>query len=376
MHHNGGFEMKRWILFIILPLLLCGCTHDMNREEIDEIDLALVLGIDYADGMYELAALYSTGGGADSESDAGSGKEEVAKGKGKSMYEALEDLKLRNKKNITLAQAGSFLIGEAAARQGIDRCLDFLKRDETIKMESLIYIVKGSKAVDFIEEGIKNKQTIHEDLKAIEQKQQELLTRNDNTFVNILNDMEQSYSGILVPYIISSEAGFLIEGYGVFQELKLADYLDHETSDGVNFIRNIMRSYPIYLKEGVSLAISYTHTKLKADLEDNTITVTIRVDFETMLKEINTKEAVFTQTELLRLTEEQNDYVRAVLEKPVKYSHEKGMDILHLARLVENQNVREWKDVAGNWNEMIPDIQYKYEVRSQITKSFILGNER
>ncbi len=364
------------ILFLILPLLLCGCTHDMNREEIDEIDLALVLGIDYADAMYELSALYSSGGGADSEADAGSGKEEVAKGKGKSMYEALEDLKLKNKKNITLAQAGSFLIGEEAAKQGIDRCLDFLKRDETIKMEALIYIIKGKKAVDFIEEGIEKKQLIHEDLKAVEQKQKELLTRNDNTFVNILNDMEQSYSGILIPYIITSESGFLIEGYGVFQERKLADYLDHETSDGVNFIRNIMRSYPIYLQEGISLAISYTNTELKAELKDDTITITIRVNFETMLKEINSKSTVFTQTELLRLTEEQNSYVRAVLEKPVKYSREKEMDILNLARLVENQNVREWQTVAENWNEMIPDIQYQYEVRSQITKSFILGKER
>ncbi|MDF2485646.1 MAG: hypothetical protein K0R46_1814 [Herbinix sp.] len=367
--------MKR-LLLLILPFLLCGCTHDMNREEIDEIDLVLVLGIDYSEGEYLLSALYSTGAGADSEAGAGSGKEQVAEGKGSTAYEALENLKLDNKKNITLAQAGSFLIGEEAAKHGIDQSLDFLKRDETIKMEALIYIIKEKKASEFIQEGIENKQIIHEDLEAIEQKQMELLTRNDNTFVNILNDMEQSNSGILIPYVIAKKSGFLIEGYAVFDELKLIDYLDRETSDGVNFIKNTMRSYPIYLKDEVSLAVSYTHTKLKADMNKRNIAITIKVDFETMLKEIITKENVYTQKELLRLTDAQNEYIIAILDKPVQYSIKNGIDILNLARLVENQNISQWQAVEGEWEELLADIKYKYQVRSQITKSFILGNEK
>jgi spore germination protein KC len=346
----------------------------MNREEIDEIDLVLTLGIDYAEGEYSISALYSTGGGSDSEAGAGSGEEQVAKGKGKTAYEALEDLKQKNKKNITLAQAGSFLIGEEAAKQGIDQALDFLKRDETIKMEALVYIIKGMSANEFIEEGIKNKQTIHEDLEAMEQKQKELLTRSSNTFVNILNDMEQQYSSVLIPYLIGEKAGLLIEGYAVFDELKLVDYLDRDTSDGINFIRNTMRSFPIYLEDEVSLAVSYTNTKLKADLVNNQITITIKVDFESMLKEIITKENIFTQKELLRLTDAQNEYVLDILEKPVDYSKKNGMDILNLARIVENQNVSGWKGIEGSWDQMLTNIEYRYQIRSQITKSFILGN--
>jgi spore germination protein KC len=367
--------MKK-ILFLLIPFMLCGCTHDMNRKEIDEINLVLVMGIDYADGEYTLSALYSTGGGSDPEKGAGSGAEDVAKGTGKSTYEALEDLKLKDKKAITLAQTGSFLIGEGAAKQGLDQNLDFLSRDETIKMEALIYIIKDSKAADFIQKGIENKQTIHTDLEAMKQKQQELLTRNDNTFVNILNDMKQTYSSVLIPYLIAEESGYLINGYAVFDDLKLKDYLDEETSNGVNFIRNIMRSYPIYLENEVGLYVSYTKTKLKADLKNKRITVTIKVDFETMIKEVITKENIFTQKELLRLTKMQNDYIKAILEKPVNYSIANGIDILHLARLVENQNFANWKGIEGDWEEQIADIKYEYEIRSQITKSFILGNER
>jgi spore germination protein KC len=367
--------MKK-LLLLFIPILLCGCTHDMNREEIDEINLVLVMGIDYTDGEYTLSALYNTGGGADPEKGAGSGAEDIAKGTGKSAYEALEDLKLKDKKAITLAQTGSFLIGEGAAKHGIDQSLDFLSRDETIKMEALIYIIQDMAAADFIQKGIDNKQTIHTDLEAIEQKQQEILTRNDNTLVNILNDMKQSYSSVLIPYLVTSESGYLINGYAVFDDLKLRDYLDQETSNGVNFIRNIMRSYPIYLEDEVGLYVSYTKTRLKADLKNNRITVTIKVDFETMIKEVITKENIFTQEELLRLTKAQNDYIKAILEKPVKYSIENGLDILQLARLVENQNFADWKGIEGDWDNKIASIQYDYVLRSQITKSFILGNER
>ena len=364
------------MFFFILPFILSGCTHDMSRREIDEIDLVLVVAIDYENGEYTVSALHSSGGGANpQQGSGGSATEEVAKGTGKSAYEALEDLKLKNKKSISLAQAGSFLIGEAAAQQGLTESLDFLSRDETIKMEALVYVTKGKKAADFIQAGIKNKQTIHEDLDAMKQKQQETLTRNDNSMVNILNDMRQTDSCVLVPYLIADKSGYLIDGYAVFNQLKLVDYLDHETSDGVNFIRNIMRSYPIYLDNEVGLYISYTNTKLKTKLINKQVTVTITVSFESMLKEVLTSKDVFTNEELDKLTLDQNNYIKSIIEKPVKYSVDNGLDILNLARLVENQNYTQWKSIENSWADEISKIKYQYKVQSRISKSFLLGAE-
>lgn len=364
------------LLFLsFLPFWLSGCTNDMSRKEIDEIDMILVLGIDYTNGEYQLSGLYSTGQGADPEKGAGSGQEQVAEGKGKTAYEALQDLMLKNKKAITLAQTGSFLIGEGAAKQGIDQSLDFLSRDETIKMEALIYVIKEKNASDFIQEGITNKQTIHEDLEAMKIKQQEVLTRNDNTMVNILNDMKQNYSCVLIPYLIADKSGYKIEGYTVFDQLKFKDYLDHETSDGVNFIRNTMRSYPIYLQDQVGLLVSYTKTKLKADVTNNQITVTIKVSFDSMIKEVLTKNNIFNLTEMNKLTEAQNEYIKGILVKPVNYSVNNSLDILNLARLIENQNYNEWKNIKTAWPLQIANIKYEYKLQSRISKSFILGNE-
>jgi spore germination protein KC len=369
--------MKKLILLLV-PLLLCGCTHDFSRKEIDDIDLVLVLGIDYSNNQYTVSGLYnsgsaSAGGGSSSNSGSGTGSEKIAQGKGKTAYQALEDLKLKNKKTISLAQTGSFLIGSDAAKHGIRESLDFLSRDETIKMEGLIYVIKDKKASDFMNEGIKNKQTIHEDLEAMKQKQQETLTRNDNTVVNILNDMDQTLSSILVPYLIADKSGYLIQGYAVFDQYKLKDYLDEETSDGVNFLKNIMRSYPVYLEDKISLLISYTNTKLKAKISDREISVKIKLNFETTVKEVLMEQDIFKRKELDKLTGEQNSYIKDILEKATNYSKISGLDIFGLARLVENQNVSEWKNIKDNWNTSISTINYDYDINSKITKAFILG---
>lgn len=133
------------ILFVLLicSFLLVGCTHDMNRREIDEINFIHVMGIDYSDGEYMLTVIYSSSQGADPEKGS-AGQEETSVGRGTSPYEAYESIKLKNKKSISIANTGYFLIGERASEKGISTCLDFLSRDETTKMDSLIFVTKGT----------------------------------------------------------------------------------------------------------------------------------------------------------------------------------------------------------------------------------------
>lgn len=363
-------RIKIVILFLCLCLFV-GCTHDMNRREIDEINFIHVMGIDYSMGKYILTAIYSSDQGADPEKG-DAGKEEISQGRGVTPYEAFQDLKLKNKKSISIANTGYFLIGDRAARHSIDRCIDFLSRDETVKMESLIFVIKDVEAADFISQSLENEQVIHEDLEAIEQKQQELVTRNDNTLVNILNEMENTMTGMLIPYLISEKNSFLLQGYAVFDELILVDYLDTETSSGINFIKNIIRAFPIYL-EDVGLSISYSKCKLKSRLDNNQIKVRIHLDFETMVKEINTDKNIFSQEELSRLTDMQNDYIIEIMKQATNYSIHNGRDILQIARLVENQHTKKWRDYEENWNDTISEIQYEFEVNSRITKSFIVS---
>ena len=362
--------MKKLII-ILFPFLLCSCSHDMNRREIDEINFIHVMGIDYPVGEYLITAVYSDGQGADPEKGS-AGEEEISQGRGATPYEAFQNLRLKNKKSVSIANTGYFLIGERAAGHGIKLCVDFLSRDETVKMESLIFITKDVMAKEFITKSIEQGQTVHEDLEAVKQKQHELVTRNDNTLVNILNELENNTTSGLIPYLIAEDNAFLLQGYAVFDKHALVDYLDMETSSGVNFIKNIIRAYPIYLEDWIGLSISYSKSSLKSKLENNQIKVIIHLDFETMVREIKTDEEVFSANALENLTDMQNDYITGILKKATNYSVRTGRDILQIARLVENQHIKRWNDYKEDWNDKISEIQYEFQVNSQITKSFII----
>lgn len=368
--------MKKIVILVMSVLFwgLWGCSHDMNRREIDEINFIHVLGIDYSMGEYVLTAIYSSNQGADAESGQ-AGKEEISQGRGQTPYEALQSLKLKNKKSVSIANTGYFLIGDKAAYNGIDVCLDFLSRDETVKMESLIFIIKDDNAEDFIKDSIENGQTVHEDLEAVKQKQEELITRNDNTLVNILNEMEVKTASVLIPYLITEENAFLLKGYAVIDQLKLADYLDMETSSAINFIKDIIRAFPIYIENKVGLSISYSKCKLKSTIKNNQIKVLIHLEFETMVKEVNTNQMIFSGKSLRELTDKQNEYIIELLKKATNYSIQHGRDILQIGRLLENQQNKRWKSLKENWNERISEVQYDFEIKSKITKSFIMGNE-
>ena len=359
-------------IIIIFSLLLCSCSHDMNRREIDEINFIHVMGIDYLEGEYVLTAIYSSSQGADPEKGS-VGDEEISEGRGATPFEAFQNLKLKNKKTVSISNTGYFLIGEEAAQGGIGICLDFLSRDETVKMESLIFVIREDDASNFISQSIENGQTVHEDLEAVEQKQQELVTRNDNTLVNILNELENNTTSGILPYLISEENSFLLEGYAVFDKLVLVDYLDMDTSSGINFINNIVRAYPIYLKDKVSLSLSYSKSHLKSELDNNQVKIAIHVSFETMIKEINTDEDVFSVKALKNLTQMQNDYITKIMKKATNYSTSTGRDILQISRLLQNQHMKKWNDLEDDWSSMISEINYEFDVKSQITKSFILS---
>ena len=374
MGKTRGVHMKK-LIFLVIPLLLCGCTSDLNRREIDELNIVHVLGVDYADGEYTITVVYNSGGGGGQEN---SGELQTASGSGKTAYQAFEDLKNKNRKSISIAHTGFYLIGDEAARRGIDYCIDFISRDETIKLEAMVFVAKDRKASDFIEQGVENKKLLQEELQAINQKQMESMKRNGNTIVTILNEMDNHLASLLIPYIIYNEEIFLIDGYAVFDQLRLRDYLDSETSSGVNFVKNIVRRYPIFLEdEGISLVMSNTKTNVETFLEQGNVMASIRVDFETQINEVYTREDIFSQTKLSELTEKQNSYLQGIIKKAVDYAQATHLDILQLSRMIENQHPRQWKmSLEEDWPELLGEIEFEYDINSRISKSFIIENER
>lgn len=138
----------KWLLCLLLPLCLMGCW---NRKEADQIDYVLAVGIDRVEGGQVALTIQTPvlealkpkqGGGGD--------KFKTLSVKGKTVFEAI-----RNYINITgmklfWGHTQMYLIGEEAAKEGVDAYLDFFSADPELRGTSQIAVVKG-KAKDVME---------------------------------------------------------------------------------------------------------------------------------------------------------------------------------------------------------------------------------
>ena len=365
-------KLRVVICLMFLSCLLCSCSDDINRKEIDEVDIVRIVGVDYLNNQYTLSVLYTENGGTDSTSATAT----IIKAEGKTIFEAYENLKLKNKKSITLAHTNYFLIGDAAARNGLKVCLDFISRDETIKMDSLVNVVKDKTAVGLLEEAREKNLMIYEDLDAISQKQIETITKSDNTIANYLNEMEQDDICLLMPCFVLEENALLSQGLAVFKDAKLCDYLDETTSLGINFINNRIRTCPIYLDQFVGLAIADTNTRISSRFQNGRIVVSIEIKYETNVKEVTTSEDIFDHDTLVELTGKQDYYIQSLMQKAIDYSVTTKRDIFGIKKIIQNQLASQWPTIQLRWYEYFDEIQYEFKIHSKIVKSFVVQNER
>jgi spore germination protein KC len=344
-----------WIYLIMIPFLLYGSYYNMNHIEIDDIDIIRVLGIDKEKDQYILSGLYNENGGVD-QSVSGV---KVIEARGNSLYQAYENLKEKNKKTVTLAHTSYFLIGDEAARDGINESMDFIIRDETIKTNASIYILKDMQVLKLLN-GTKEKDLfIHNDLDAISQKQLEQKKKNSNQILKIQSKLENPDSTVLVPYLFFDNEYLYIKGYSVFEKGKLYSYLDNKESIGIDLIHDNIRMLPLYINDSLGLSASNVKTKLKTDIKNKKISITINTSFETNTKEMNSKEGQMNEKTVEELTHKQNEYMKNIMEKSMEYAKKTDIDIIGLRELIEIDS--------------ISDIEYDIQLNSKTLRNYMIG---
>jgi spore germination protein KC len=365
--------MKRFvfILIILSVVALSGCSQDLNKNEIDKVDLIRVLGVDYAKNEYTLTALYSTGTGAETSA----GNITVIDASGPSLFEAYENLKLKNKKNLSLAHASFFLIGESLAKNGIEPFISYLSRDETIKMNSLVYITKNMKASKVIDEAKKKKIMIQDDLNAMVQKRLERVTRNDNTLLYLLEDINDKVSDTVIPYLVFDKGNLFMQGYTAMNRMKLIGYLDEDTSLGIDFFKNIVRTCPIYLEDEIGLQITSVKTKLKPTLQYDGVLVKVDIDYDSILRNMNLGNTSLSKDEIEDLKKKQNEYIQRLIDQAILVTRTLNVDVIEIGKVIMQDEVI-WDRISQNKDNYLQYINYDYNFESRIARSAVAGTWR
>lgn len=365
--------MKKLLLGIGL-LLLCfsmeGCSKDFNKKEINEIDMIRVLGIDYIDNQYSITALYGIGGPDTITEDL-----ETIEAKGDSLFEAFENLKKENKKDISFSYTSFYLLGQRLAQHGIEDTVRFLVKEETIKINALLYVMKDVDAATVINDAKVENTMIHDDLKAMVQKRLDSVKRNENTILWIYEDIENNKSSTVVPYFDYQDKKLGMSGYAAFTNYKLVAFLDEDTSLGIDLLKGIVKSYPIYLPNGYGLTINNVKTVLTPTLQSNSIHVNVQMKFDSVLRSIPNPDQVISNKIRIKVKNEQTQYLMELLDKTITASQTIDVDTFRLSDILMN-NSAIWNALRSHHDDFLQFTKFDYTIESRITKSNVLEGWR
>lgn len=359
-----------WFFVAIILFVFYISFFYMERTEINDVDILLVIGVDKVDEGYQVTGLYNKNGGVDQ----ATGGTKLIDGTGSSFYEAYQDLVRKNLKSVSIAHTTYFVFGEDVAKEGILPCLDYVERDQTVKMNAMIYILRDTTANKLLQKSINAKTQIQEDLTAISDKQVDNLKVVDNTLLRVSQRLEEGYGTLLVPYLVSEGDYLYINGYGIFEEDRLVGYLDGEQSMALDLLRNRLRTYPIYLNGQIALEITESQTAKEVSIVNGGLRTAMHISFESDIKEVTTTDHLYEDYYIQQLEELQNQYIANKVDELIEIAETYNIDLFGVADKFRSTYSRDWETISSNWNYYFRNIIYQYDIQSQTAQSYVVAS--
>ena len=359
-----------WFYIVIVLLVFYISFFYMERTEISDVDILLVVGIDKAADGYHVSGLYNRNGGVDE----AIGGTKLIDGIGDTFYAAYNDLVQKNMKSVSIAHTTFYIFSEQAARSGMSQCLDYIERDQTVKMNAMIYLLKGSSVKDFMQKSIEKKTQFNDQLKAISEKQFDEKKLVDNTVNKVTEALEENYDNLFIPYLVSENDNLYVNGYGIIKKDALVAYLDRQQSLTLDFLRNRTRTYPIYLENQVGLEITESQVRSDVEIVNGSLVVTMNALFESDIKEVASTDHVYEDYYVNQLENLQNQYMANQLKDLIQVAEDYNLDLVDAAGKIRTTYVKDWETISENWNYYFSNISYQFNIKSQAAQSYVVAN--
>ncbi|HHY28518.1 MAG TPA: Ger(x)C family spore germination protein [Desulfitobacterium dehalogenans] len=370
--------MRKCLVFalcLFLPVnLLLGCW---DRNELSTLAIVQAIGIDMMeDGRISLSTQILKPGALKSGSEKSIW---VVTSTGETLFDAARNASLQADRRLFFPHNKAIIIGEETAKKGLIPLFDFLMRDAEARGLAYVFVAKG-KAVDILK-GEHEQET--NPSKAIENLAETSILASilpKRYLIDLFSALEDETTSPILPGIKiykKSQDGkssdmILLDDTAVFKKDRLVGWFHHFESRGVLWVLNEVKSASIVVEspldedKAVSLDVIKSIARLKPEITDNTLSMTIEVKVEGNLTE---------QMSAVKLTSPENF---AELEKRVAATVEEeiitavvkaqkwGSDIFKFGEEFHRKYTQEWPELEQDWDELFPEIEVKLDVSVQL----------
>lgn len=375
--------MKKLLSLILcfIPFLNgCGSVYS-NYRELEQIKVIQTMGLDYIPSGVQLTLSSASGGSGD-------GEALCLSGTGSSIADAMEQIRNYScEDDLFFSHINQIIIGEDAARQGIDRYLSFICRSPEIRIDTPIYVVKGISAKDTMGKVGSGTKGVSEILQAVETNENEHNNSRIISTAQVINNLEK-YGGALICALEYSEAAenakdsedksrnpdmtAALSGYGVFKGSRLCAYIDSENAVGVDLLLNELGITDIVVsdKRGRPVTLETTGGKSRVvpvwDNDGELKGIDIFAQVSATILEME-EDSTLSKEELA-------DYMISKLESEISsragnvlnLSRKLQTDFLGLAGSIELNSPQKFRAMKTDFTDCLPALELRISVSGEL----------
>ena len=376
---------KAVILLLALSLLaLPGCSGTSiytNYHEVEDLELIRTVGVDKAANQVEVTICSGVG--------LSGSAPKMYTNRARTLSTALSVIQKEPVgKEMYYAHTEHLVIGEEAARNGMEEYLDYVERSPEIRLDTNMFLVKGASAQEVITQVATEKTAAADILHFLANDVNKLglgkvyscgdvasaLAKNGNALVMAI-ELEESKE------LSENSAEKMIApaGYAVLKDGYLQRFLSMQESYGVSILENSTDYDDLEVPcddEGnyVTLGVEKIDTSISANFENGEIlSVDILVEVETSVTEadcmIDIMDAKVRKTIAEQVSAIQSDRVKSAL----RAAQDMNIDFLNLGNKIEIKSPVKFKKMQNKWEDIFSALPIRVEVKTTLERTYNTG---
>lgn len=354
------------------------------------IEFIRAIGIDKCPGDNEKVKLTIATQRIESEGESATQQKqtEILHSEGSTVFEAIRRYWSYVDKKPFWGHLEYIIVGEEAAKEGLLRYIDFFIRDPELRLNAKVFATKGFSAEEIMKSGSGRNKFIFDRLKGISENMWGRSISMEVDLVEVVYILERDYLSLYVPCIevaklteeIQGEQqeypmNVVIKGFAVFHDDKLVLHLDEKKARGLSWLRNKMHSGVITVKspEGnnISLEIINTNTRLKPEIKNGELSLTVEVKVSTNINEVGSFENIFTKQAISYLEKKQEEFIKDEIESTIKVAQENNLDFFSIGDVFYSKYPIVWEDkYRKDWESYFSNIEFNIVVNSKIIMTY------
>lgn len=376
--------MKRLLsLILCLVPLFSGCgSIYLNYKDIEQIKVIQTMGLDYIPSGVQLTLSSASTG-------SGNGEALCLTGSGNSISEAMEQIRNYSYEDeLFFSHINQIIIGEDAAKHGIEKYLNFICRSPDLRIDTPLYVVKDKSAKETMGKVGSKSKGVSEILKAIETNDK--LHNNSRVIsaAQVINNL-QKYGGTLISALEYGEAAengkdkddkskapdmtAAPAGYAVFKGPELCAYIDRENAVGVDLLLNRLGISDIVVADNKGRPVTLETTGGKSQVvpvwgeNGELIGIDVFADVSATIVEMEDDSTVskeeITDLMISKLESEISSRTGYVLQ----LSRKLQTDFLGLGGRIELNSPQKFRAMKTDFAQILPALELRISVSGELS---------